>query len=208
MGHTSDKSMSYYISGLVGIDSQSMVRGRKQKQNLLDENSSMMAKRNLLAPQPPGSQLIHQSLRPVREKVANITALTPREQYEVRRQLRNKGYHKDCKSFYAGNDKASEGASLTELPRRLPSRFLKALWKFQPDRKRVVDLVYRDGGFDLDTEIALESIVVPMINIAYPNKIRFAYDTAQPGPGYTCQDCETQLDGYVDVADVSTNLLI
>jgi hypothetical protein len=73
MGHTSDETMGCYTSGLVGNDSQSMVRGREQKQDLLDENSLMMAKRNLLAPQPPGSQLIHQSLRPVREKVANIT---------------------------------------------------------------------------------------------------------------------------------------
>jgi hypothetical protein len=109
MGHTSDETMGCYISGLVGIDSQSMVRGREQKQDPLDENSSMMAERYLLAPQPPGSQLIHQSLRPVREKVANITALTPREQYEARRQSCNKGYHKDCKSFYAGNARHQRG---------------------------------------------------------------------------------------------------
>ncbi|PZD37947.1 DUF3435 domain containing protein [Pyrenophora tritici-repentis] len=57
MGHTNDDTVMYYISGLVGIDSQSMVHGREQKSELIDENTSMMLKRNLLAPMPPGSQL-------------------------------------------------------------------------------------------------------------------------------------------------------
>jgi hypothetical protein len=57
MGHRDNEPMGFYVSGLVGIDSQSMVRDRPQRAGLLEQHISMMAKRNLFAPQPPGSQL-------------------------------------------------------------------------------------------------------------------------------------------------------
>jgi hypothetical protein len=57
MGHSNDDTVMYYISGIIGVDSQSMVHGRDQRTELIEENTSMMSKRNLLALMPPGSQL-------------------------------------------------------------------------------------------------------------------------------------------------------
>jgi hypothetical protein len=57
MGHRDNEPMGFYISGLVGIDSQSMVRDRPQRTDLLEQHISMTAKRNLFAPQPLGSQV-------------------------------------------------------------------------------------------------------------------------------------------------------
>jgi hypothetical protein len=55
MGYSNDNTVLYYISGIVGVDSQSMIYRREQKTKLINENTSMMSKKNLLALMPPGS---------------------------------------------------------------------------------------------------------------------------------------------------------
>jgi hypothetical protein len=57
MGYTNDNTFQSYISSLIGIDAQSIVHGRAQRMDLVSNHGSMMFKRNLLAPMPPGSRL-------------------------------------------------------------------------------------------------------------------------------------------------------
>jgi hypothetical protein len=215
MGHTNDNTMSYYISGLVGIDSQSMVRGRAQRVELLDENCSMMARRNLLAPQPPGSQLVDQAFKPIESKTVSLVVLSPRQEYDMRRQRRNKMYVKTRKRFWENDGEELEeelkqdqalklGAATSEvvevkasLPQRLPSRYLKALWKHEPERRRLVELLYCNGVTDQGAELALDPILESLVNMANPPKKRYAYNSAQPGPDGSCGVCKQALPPYV-----------
>lgn len=57
MGHKYDDTAQYYVSGFIGIDSQSIIHRREQCLELYKESSSIIANRNLLAPKPPGSML-------------------------------------------------------------------------------------------------------------------------------------------------------
>ncbi|CAO2658137.1 Nn.00g073970.m01.CDS01 [Neocucurbitaria sp. VM-36] len=54
MGHKYDNTAQYYVSGFIGIDSQSIIHGGEQCFELYKESSSLMANRNLLAPKPTG----------------------------------------------------------------------------------------------------------------------------------------------------------
>jgi hypothetical protein len=66
---------------------------------LIDKNRSMMARRKILASQPPGSQLVEQAVRPIKSKSISLIALSLRQQYDLRRQFRNKSYIKKRTRF-------------------------------------------------------------------------------------------------------------
>jgi hypothetical protein len=68
-----------------------MVYGRDQRTELIEENTSMMSKRDLLAPLPPGSQLtdrasIARAIEPnIPVAVVTLSERTPKEEYALRR---------------------------------------------------------------------------------------------------------------------------
>ena len=216
MGHTNDDTVMYYISGIVGVDSQSMVHGREQKSELIDENTSMMSKRNLLAPMPPGSQLTD---RPSRNAdltdspVVTLPERTPSQEYALRRQSRTVAYRKQRGDFFDGkllapeyavtasHQTASDSESTSSNPLRYPSRYLKALWKFEPERERIANLIYSysrnsvapDNSTAISRrEIPLSDILQPMIKLAHPKKERYVYQSAEPTEDNCCSVCGHQ----------------
>jgi hypothetical protein len=202
MGHSNDDTVMDYISGIVGVDSQSMVHGRDQRTELIEENNtSMMSKRNLLAPLPPGSQLtdrasIARAIEPnIPVAVVTLSERTPKEEYALRRQSRTVAYRKQRKDFFEGKTStpyatASVSAQATSKPLRSPSRYLQALWKFEPERKAITNLMY--PGCDTETEgsaikeavdkveISLNNILEPMVTLSNPEKKRYTYASASP----------------------------
>ena len=90
MGHSNDDTVLYYISGIVGVDNQSMVHGRDQRMELFEVNTSMMSKRNLHAPMPPGSQLTDRANSTAQKTdrdvaVVTVSERTPSQEYALRR---------------------------------------------------------------------------------------------------------------------------
>jgi hypothetical protein len=104
-----------------------MVHGRDQRTELIEENTSMMLKRNLLALLPPGSQLTDcistaRAIKP-NTPVAVVTLLerTPKEEYALQRQSRTIAYCKQREDFFEGNTTtpytmASVSAKTTSKP--------------------------------------------------------------------------------------------
>ncbi|KAF2624884.1 hypothetical protein BU25DRAFT_423660 [Macroventuria anomochaeta] len=141
MGHKYDDTAQYYVSGFIGIDSQSIIHGRKQCLELYKESSSMMANRNLLAPKPPGSILTEPPCERVpqlpQEKgkrspdVISAMALSTTQDYELRRQTRERAYQKDRQEYLEGKGKSPRATAPTlVIPSREPSRYLLALLKY------------------------------------------------------------------------------
>ncbi|CAN9286059.1 unnamed protein product [Alternaria alternata] len=195
MGHSNDDTVLYYISGIVGVDSQSMIHGREQKTKLIDENTSMMSKRNLLAPMPPGSQLTDRVIPKAKEisktvKEVSLLERTPSQEYAIRRQFRKVAYRKQREAFFGGEDPSSSDAATsstsgqtTTKPLRTPSRYLQALLKFEPERKTISRLLYPGCATAADvaaegTKISLDVILEPMVKISRPEKKRYAYASA------------------------------
>jgi hypothetical protein len=209
MGHKGEDTAQFYISGFVGIDSQSMVNGREQRLELYNESISMMANRNLLIPKPPGATLVETSyaktelspsdiledLNKNSENIVTILPLSADQQYQTRRQTRYKEYQKNREAFIEGtSDLAKVTTSLptsAEILRK-PSRYLQALFKFEPDRKAVVDLMFNEDGASRP-ELPLGKVLEPLIKLANPQKKRYAYKTAEPIEGNQCSDCKTTL---------------
>jgi hypothetical protein len=141
----------------------------------------MMAKRNLFAPTPPGSQLtelVHKAPIPAEVDVMEVTTLTSSEHYEIRRQSRNKAYRKKREEFFEEGGIAP--AETVSVPQRLPSRYLKALWKFDRDREAISNLMFPDGKVDVGVAVPLETIIIPMASAARPGRRRYAYKDAEP----------------------------
>lgn len=203
MGHTNDETVQYYISGLVGLDSQSMVRGREQRLELISENTSMMLKRNLLAPKPPGSQLtdLPFSKEVIKNVVADdydimtVPALTPAQEYDIRRKSRKKAYNQKRNDFFSGTGESPKEGSSAFTPSRSPSRYLQALWKFEPDRKKVVESVYNQPSSKVD--LPLQTVLEPMIKMANPGISRWSYKSAEPTSDNSCPDCKKKLKTLV-----------
>ncbi|KAF1360100.1 hypothetical protein EJ07DRAFT_118025 [Lizonia empirigonia] len=210
MGHSNDDTVLYYISGIVGVDSQSMVHGRDQRTQLIEENTSMMSKRNLLAPMPPGSQLTEcANISKAAETdksvaVVSLSERTPSQEYDLRRQSRTVAYRKQRKAFFEGESTtsaaASTSASTTIKPLRAPSRYLQALWKFEPERKSISRLMYPNcDTAEEDTvvaagevELPLQNILEPMVRVSRPEKKRYTYASASPTDDNRCGVCGLQ----------------
>ena len=217
MGHTNDDTAMYYISGMVGIDSQSMVHGREQRKQLIEENYSMMAKRNLLTPMPPNSQLIDRSnslkAQEAKKEAPTVALLdrTPKQEYAFRRQSRSTAYRKQREAFFKGESFDSPYATAptasterSKKPLRSPSRYLKALWKFEPERKAISKMLYPgcdalvEDGVSLDeasnVKLPLKDILKPMVAIAKPEKKRYSYASASPTEDKRCSVCNLQFN--------------
>jgi hypothetical protein len=204
MGHSNDDTMNYYVTGIQDLDTQAIIRGKPQRLGLVDASISMMSRRNLLAPQPPGTQLIDQPPRmakvediesfPGNEDIAVLTVanLTQDEQYSSRRQSRNKAYRKQREDFFEGHQNIVK--SLTPAnPLRLPSRYLESLFKFEPNRRKVVDLLYPHGVIHAKDALSLGQILEPMVEMANPKKRRYGYNSVEMTEDKRCGVCNQQL---------------
>jgi hypothetical protein len=60
---------------------------------------------------------------------------TPSQEYALRRQSRKLAYRKQREAFFEGDLVAVSTSRGRVDPIRSPSRYLQALYKFEPDRK-------------------------------------------------------------------------
>ncbi|EOA89662.1 uncharacterized protein SETTUDRAFT_104713 [Exserohilum turcica Et28A] len=216
MGHANDNVFQNYISSMIGIDSQSVVFGRDQRLGLIGNHSSMMLHRNLLAPMPPGSQLAETN--PPDTSQNDDTDLP----YDRRKYLKRKAFQEERRQFFQGESTTTRSISTNGI--RTPSRYLRALFKFEVDRRRAVMLMYPDIRLDDNEEdqgseghdygsceaiemtqhsqsddcVSLEQIVHPLQNIANGSRLRFAYGGAETIVSGCCSFCEKNLDGLLD----------
>jgi hypothetical protein len=199
LGHSLDETACYYVSGLIAIDSQSVIYGREQNTKLINENTSMMSKRNLLAPMPPGSQLTDRAIPKVTETNMNITEValvdrTPSQEYALRRQSRKLAYRRQREAFFEGDLVAASPSREGVNPLRSPSRYLQALWKFEPDRRAITMLMYPGCATAAEVvaernKIPLNDILELMAEICRPEKTRYAYAFALPTKDGCCGVC-------------------
>jgi hypothetical protein len=231
MGHSNDGIMLTYLANVVHVDIQSVVLGRPQRMDLIRSQASMMAERNLLAPKPPGAQLIDKASNDrsafdegVADKQLPSTVafadLTPTQQYELRRQSRKSIYSKRREEFFLGEaEHVRPCLDNSTCLSRSPSRYLRALLKHQPDRRRIASILYPDAypredenestsedhGTSVETQatvVALKSVtsddILPsLIQMATPKKRRYAHRGAEPTADSRCPVCEDNLNGYV-----------
>ena len=210
MGHKYDETAQHYVSGFIGINSQSIIHEREQCLDLYKESSSMMANRNLLAPKPPGSMLTESPYERVpqvlQEKIQSTTQvvstvpLSASQKYELRRQTREKAYQKDRRQYLEGKSKAVRATAPTTstVPSREPSRYLLALLKFEPERQAVLDLMFRnyDGNDEIRAELSLTRVLEPLIKMARSQRKCYTYKTAEPNKQNCCSDCNKDLVKY------------
>ncbi|KAF1936683.1 hypothetical protein EJ02DRAFT_470273 [Clathrospora elynae] len=173
-----------------------------------------MAKRNLLAPMPPGSQLAkHVNMaraididKPV--AVVTLTERTLSQESALQWQAQTVAYCKKRKDFFEGKvETPQQAAALTPEQTttkllRSPLQYLKALWKFEPERKAIVDLMYPERnarakntnieGVASNVEILLDAILEPMVKLAHPEKKQYAYASAEPTKDNCCSICRYQ----------------
>ncbi|KAF3032713.1 hypothetical protein E8E12_002041 [Didymella heteroderae] len=126
LGQQSDQALGHYLSGMVFLDSQSVIRNRPQRTDLLGKHTSMMATRKLCAPQPPGSQLdgpIRDLALPSAEGddlIVEFSSMTPSERYERRRQSRKKAFRKEREKSF--DDDQPKKHKMLSIPQCSPSR--------------------------------------------------------------------------------------
>ncbi|KAH7551112.1 hypothetical protein BM1_09986 [Bipolaris maydis] len=213
MGHANPNIFQTYISSMIGIDSQSVVLGRDQRMDLINNHSSMMLHRNLLAPMPPGSQLAETSSLNTCHHDSDLP-------YDKRKYLQRTTFEEERQQFFQCRSTATSSTSSDGT--RTPSRYLKALLKFEVGRYQAVMLMYPDLKSDgdehdkdnetLDHEscetaemttsthhcVTLEQIVHPLQSIANAHKQNFEYEGAETIENGCCSFCKKTLDGYTN----------
>jgi len=170
-----------------------------------------MLKRNLLAPRPPSTQLTD---RPSKKMdlnnsplvVVTVAERTPSQEYTLRRQLRRVAYRKQREDFFEGKSTVPQCANIPPQqatldpqnpgsnPFRSPSRYLKALWKFEPEREAIVRLIYSYSenkstlynGTTSRIKVLLSNILQPIIKLAHLKKERYIYASAKQTEDNCC----------------------
>lgn len=220
--------MQSYMSSVVGIDTQSIVHGRPQQKKFIESHIPMMSSRQLLAPKPPGAQLIDKSIRNRFGFTAKLSEsphgsitvaeLSPAQEYEFKRQSRKRMYHKRLETFIKDGICDSSPVDSTCLTRS-PLRYLQALLKHEPHRRKAAMMLYPDA-FSVDdsssaTEsdddfskddcsltgstkeeeniIRLKDLVEPLTRWACPTRTRYAYQDAEPTQENRCRVCKSPL---------------
>jgi hypothetical protein len=202
MGHTNDNTFQSYISSLIGIDAQSIVHGRAQRIDLVSNHSSMMFKRNLLAPMPPGSRLTDVPSQG-RDSDLDLDVLPAQ-----RRQKSKQAFQEERSAFFEG-DSINVKVISTDATRS-PSRYLVALLKFEVDRQKVATLMYPDierdddddampkpsapEGGEAGTSVPLKDIVQPLSNIANAQRVHYMYRRAETLESGCCSFCKHKLN--------------
>ena len=216
MGHANPNIFQTYISSMIGIDSQSVVLGRDQRMDLINNHSSMMLHRNLLAPMPPRSQLAETSSFNTIQHDSNLP-------YDKRKYMQRKAFEEERQQFFQGRSTTTSSTSSDGT--RTPSRYLKALLKLEVARYQAVMLMYPDlksdgNEHDKDNESldhesceaaemttstqdpeghhrgSLEQIIYPLQSIANGYKQHFEYGGAETIENGCCSFCEKKLEGY------------
>ncbi|KAF1363481.1 hypothetical protein EJ07DRAFT_152289 [Lizonia empirigonia] len=173
-----------------------------------------MANRNLFAPRPPGSMLTEvpyetaQAPRKPEEDVRVISTmvLSAAQEYELRRQSCGKAYQKDRQEYLEGRGRAvRETAPNNPSIFREPSRYLKALLKFEPHRKNAIDLMFQEDK--LTVRLDLTEILEPLVGMATTQRQRCMYKTAEPTEQDCCQDCGKDVTTYASPINLPHFLL-
>ncbi|KAF2849805.1 hypothetical protein T440DRAFT_490368 [Plenodomus tracheiphilus IPT5] len=193
MNHKGDQSMGFYTSGIVGVDTQAMIRGKSQRTQFLERHISMLGNRRLDAPQPPGSRLIEVARAPAPADDNVFDVVTASGLYSLKKQARHKAYWKKREDFF--EDRCKDAVSSDSVvPHRSPSRYLRAVWKFDPDREHIVNSIFHDGNVNHRVEIPLAAFVPSMVKVANPRRQQYHYRCAAPLPDNRCVVCDKQLD--------------
>ena len=132
LGHKSDDTAQFYLSGFVAINCQSIVHNQAERPKLIKYATSMISKRNLLAPMPPRavlSEVVHRDQQaPEEGSKINITgeilSLTPEKKCTLKRQAREKDYLSHHKDFFNRKRKPSS-EKLANVGQDLPEQISK-----------------------------------------------------------------------------------
>jgi hypothetical protein len=173
MGHSNNKIVQSYMSSVVGINTQSIVFGRPQQKEMIESHTSMMSSRQLLAPKPPGSQLVDapvqdtfrstaKSLEPAHDSIA-VADLSPAQEYELRRQSRKRMYHKQRETFFKNGIRDLTPAETLTCILRSPLRYLQALLKHEPQRRKAAMMLYPDAFLEDNSSSATTSDDEPFL---------------------------------------------
>ena len=198
MGQSGDAVFQTYMSAVVGFDTQSVMQDRPPLTALVETNQTMLLKRRTEAPHPPGSRLTDVSRNMYRltggneEPVLQLPA-----DYKKRRQMRLQRYIKERKRFFreaedsfveldAGTNPTKDEPVFTD---RKPSRYLEAVLKHDPDRQKVIEIMFHDSKY------SLADLIEPLVRMCRTQRVRSNYMAVQEiTKGGYCPYCQKMLD--------------
>ncbi|CAI6336975.1 unnamed protein product [Periconia digitata] len=203
MGNSEVIHADSYAPDTIAIDTQALVNGRAPKVQLIEMNISMTRQADDRAPQKLGSRLTDVKVVPIKDEESIIASqLSVKQQYELRRQMRNKNYTKRWKAYLeeengsyeeadlqSGNDEKCEDEHehATNTVRN-PSRYLTALLRHDPDRQELIELFYHTKSPQIG------ACVETLQRMANPGKKRATYRGVDPPESERCSHCKTELN--------------
>jgi hypothetical protein len=172
------------------------------------------------APKPPGAQLIEKSIQNRLEFTAKpsesahdliaVAELSPAQEYEFRRQSRKRMYYKQLEDFKKNDICGSSPVDVSTSLSRSPSRYLQALLKHEPDRRKAAMILYPDA-FNPDKASSAtandeaffeehlpslnpsDDLMVLLTRWACPMRARYAHQDAEPTQDNHCRVCKKVL---------------
>ncbi|KAF2278993.1 uncharacterized protein EI97DRAFT_440482 [Westerdykella ornata] len=165
-------------------NTQSLAQGRTPNQALIEEAISMKARRNLLAPMPPGSQLakhLHQV------DLSETLSMSPQKKDRIQRRLRKKIYVKNREEFFQNGALTDVEPWRQKAMERMPSRYLQAYLRYDRRRRELCTSLFTEE----DTSL---SQVIPILrSTANPASGRLFYPQTGLTEDNRCINCNKDL---------------
>ncbi|KAF2726778.1 hypothetical protein EJ04DRAFT_506713 [Polyplosphaeria fusca] len=195
MGQIGDETFQFYLSNIVGVDTQNIGFDKSQRLDFIERFCSMDMNLVVTAPKPPRALLTDRDPPPL----VDAPHLSTSQQYDLRRRTRDTAFQRRRQDFFKNPPQDDEiplgGAALQDSTGRLirtPSRFLLALLKYDPDRKNVIETLssFTEG------ELPMKPLVEPMAKMARFLKPRFYYRGAESAEDGSCKHCMKRMKQF------------
>ncbi|KAF2872038.1 hypothetical protein BDV95DRAFT_33231 [Massariosphaeria phaeospora] len=195
LSHNSDRTFQSYVSNIVGIDTQNVVRNLSEDMEHVDFSRSIGFTRDLNAPKPFGATLSKHNLHPTEDIFQETVAGLPKSSRRVIRKkahtilyMRRRAAHHDNIELVPTEKRCAGNETSARVTPEASSIFTHML-KYNTLQASIIDNLWSTDA------LSLEECVRPILALANPQKFRPWYQqpVKPPTADMECPYCKVAL---------------
>lgn len=206
MSHQSSQIFQKYVSSVVGIDVQNVVRGLPENHVQVDASRSIGFTRDIHAPKPHGATLVSQGVDAPPELVERFARRWPKHSRKAIVKMAREEHFLQRKALhYNGGESIAPEDQSKNMSRATPvsSRMFQQMLKYNKQQASVLNTLWSDEP------ATIEESCRPLMELSDPEEFREWYPTlaAAPEVKQNCPYCGEDFQKNYNKREVSSHVL-
>jgi hypothetical protein len=196
ISHKNDHIFQSYVSSVIGIDTQNVVRNLPEDSAHLDLTRSIAYTRDLKHPKPHGSTLERCDLRPTDDIISQVRAKFPKNKNsDVMRKARRLQFLKNKKAHLNNETPVPDAERVTDIMKDArvqakSSLLFRQMLKYNTHQASIIDHLWTSRT------ISISISVKALLPLAKPEEycVWYPYPVSPPNSDMTCPYCGLALE--------------